>query len=221
MKKTLALISVVLFTTSLYAQYSALNVSMYALWDSVGITSEPGFKLRYNGCWGWVDTADNREYGIIGSTAGIHIVDITLPAAPVQRDFVPGRRDSCIWREMKTYQNYLYVVSDDAAPNSMQIIDLSYLPDSVNVVYDSNVLVERAHTMWIDGDKMYLASPKGSFGTSLLGVFSLASPANPVLIRRLEQDYPSLDPAHDMFVRGDTVYASLGFSGLFMFIAFF
>lgn len=217
MKTIFLLIVAALLSVNLFAQYPSLNISMYALWDSAAIPAEPFFGIRYNGCWGWVDTTDNREYGIIGSTEGIHFVDITNPSAPVQRDFVAGRRNQCIWREMKTYQNYLYAVSDDAAPNSMQIIDMSYLPDSVHVVYDNDTLVQRAHTMWIDGNKMYLASPKTISGISYMGVYSLASPTNPTLIRMLEKDYLLPNYVHDMFVRNDTVYVSDGFSGLYLF----
>jgi hypothetical protein len=49
-------------------------------------------------------------------------------------------------------------------------------------------------------------------------VFSLADPENPTLLRSIDDDYPSLiGYAHDMFVRNDTVYASCGYNGLYIF----
>ncbi|TAL57952.1 MAG: choice-of-anchor B family protein, partial [Bacteroidetes bacterium] len=178
-------------------------------------------QIRYNSVWGWADTQDNKEYAVIGSSAGTYFIDVTIPTAPVVRDFVPGRRDSCIWREYKTYQNYLYAVSDDGAPNSLQIIDMSYLPDSVKVVYDQDTLVQRSHSIFIDemNARMYLNSvylPKDS-GHSNMAVFSLANPINPVLLRRLEQDYTASNNVHDCYVRNDTCYASSGFGGLFIY----
>ncbi|MCZ8286527.1 MAG: T9SS type A sorting domain-containing protein, partial [Bacteroidia bacterium] len=47
-------------------------------------------------------------------------------------------------------------------------------------------------------------------------VYSLANPANPVLLRKLSQDVPSITYVHDMFVRNDTVYASCGGQGFFI-----
>ncbi len=135
------------------------------------------------------------------------------------RDFVPGRRDLCIWREYKTYGHYLYAISDDQSPNSLQIIDMSYLPDSVHVVYDDVTLFERSHTLYIDGDKLYCGSVTLDNGSGYysMAVYSLANPELPSLLRVLSQDYPSVDYAHDMFVRHDTVYASCGYQGLFIY----
>ncbi len=136
---------------------------------------------------------------------------------PKEADFVPGKRNLCIWREYKTYKNYLYAISDDGVPNSFQIIDMSYLPDSVHVVYDADTLVQRAHTVYIDGDKLYLASVKFTTSKYSMAVYSLANPEKPTLLRYLNQDYPAISDVHDMLVRNDTVYASCGYSGLFIY----
>jgi choice-of-anchor B domain-containing protein len=202
------------------AQYPSQNITLLSNWDSAQVPQEPTYYIRYNGIWGWHNTVDNKEYAIIGSSEGVHFVEVTNPANPRQRDFVPGRRNQTIWREIKTYQNYCYMVSDDGAPNSLQIVDMSYLPDSVYVVYDSNTMVERAHAIFIDGNKMYLGIPKGNSvgGTSQLAVYSLANPQIPQFLKKIETDIPSgLDFCHDMFVRNDTVYASMSFTGLFIF----
>lgn len=188
------------------------NINLLGQWDDGTVPAESGFGLRYNSVWGY--SKDNREYAIIGSTRGTHIVEVTNPSNPVLRDFVPGKRANCIWREYKTYGNYLYHVSDDASPNSLQIMDLSYLPDSVRLVYNSSTLVERAHTIFIDGFKMYLAVPKGGLGNFSMAVYSLANPTNPVLLRTLNQDYSSISIVHDMYVRNDTIYASAANQGL-------
>lgn len=208
-----------------FAQYSSQNISLLSKWDNPATVSEPYYAIRYNSVWGWADPQDNKEYAIIGSTDGTYFIDVTVPTAPVVRDYVKGRRDSCIWREYKTYQNYLYAVSDDAVnannQNSIQIIDMSPLPDSVHVVYDKNILVSRSHSIFIDeaNATMYLNSVylPNNGGHSNMAVFDISSPANPVLLRRLEQDYPSNDNVHDCFVKNDTCYASSSWSGLFIY----
>lgn len=217
MKKNLLLLSLII-TGLTYSQVSQ-NVNLLSNWFNPSTPAEPTYAIKYNGIWGWVDPQDNKEYAIIGSSEGVYFIDVTVPTAPVVRDYVPGRRNNCIWREIKTYQNYCYMVSDDGAPNSMQIVDLSYLPDSVNIVHDNNTIIERSHTIWVDGNKLYCGIPKGPSvgGTSKLAVFSLANPAAPALLRKIEQDYPSTDYSHDMFVRNDTVYASMSYSGLFIY----
>jgi hypothetical protein len=49
-------------------------------------------------------------------------------------------------------------------------------------------------------------------------VYDLAAdPEYPTLIRALNQDYNTPGTVHDMFVRNDTVYASGGFDGLYIF----
>lgn len=195
------------------------NINLLSNWFNPSTPAEPVYAIKYNGIWGWVDPQDNKEYAIIGSSEGVYFIDVSIPTAPVVRDYVPGRRNQCIWREIKTYQNYCYMVSDDASPNSLQIVDLSYLPDSVSVVHDNNTIIERSHTIWVDGNKLYCGIPKGPSvgGTSKMAVFSLANPVAPSLLRRIEQDHPGADYAHDMFVRNDTVYASMSYAGLFVY----
>lgn len=202
---------------ALNAQYDKNNIDLLGHWYNPAQVAEPTYGIKYNGVWGWVDTANNAEYAIIGSGIGTHIIDVTNPTLPIERDFVEGRRDLCIWREYQTYGKYLYAISDDGAPNSFQIIDLSYLPDSVHVIHDDVTIFSRAHTLFIDGDKLYCASVNSVSGYHSMAVYSLADPANPVLLRGLEQDYPVINHAHDMWVRNDTVYASCGYQGLFIY----
>jgi choice-of-anchor B domain-containing protein len=184
------------------------------------VVAEPAYGIKYNGIWGY--EANGREYAIVGSTAGVYFVDITNPQSPVTSDFVAGRRTACIWREIKTFDHYAYLISDDQSPNSFQIVDLQYLPDSVHVVADYTSLFERGHTLYVDGNKLYVGMVRGGMFTQNLSmaVFSLSNPEVPVFLRSINDDYPTLlasNQVHDMFVRNDTVYASCGYDGLFIF----
>jgi hypothetical protein len=73
----------------------------------------------------------------------------------------------------------------------------------------------------VDGNKLYVSGVTYSAGaspaTSPMDVYSLATPSAPVLLRRLTQDYASPTYIHDEFVRNDTVFASAGYSGLFVY----
>lgn len=227
MKKALLKLLFIVFTISFLpaaAQvvYDSQNISILSNWDDSLVPANANFySIRYNGIWGWHD-GNGNEFALLGANNGVYFINVTNPANPVMSDFVPGRRDSCIWREIKTYDHYAYLISDDASPNSFQIVDLQYLPDSVSVVYDGTTIFERAHTLFVDGDKLYCGIVKGGqfSNTSAMAVFSLANPVQPVLLRSLNTDFPSLltnNQVHDMYVRNDTVYASCAYDGLFIF----
>ena len=186
---------------------------MYANWDDTNVPAEPTYGIRYNSVWGYAQ--GGKEYAIMGATTGTYFIDVSNPVSPVQLDFVPGKRSGCIWREYKTLGKYLYAVSDDQKPNSLQIIDMSYLPDSVHLVYDSKNLFERAHTLFIDGNYLYCGSVTTATPVYYsMAAYSLANPESPVFIRNLHDDDPSFPTVHDMYVRHDTVYASCGYDAL-------
>jgi choice-of-anchor B domain-containing protein len=198
--------------------YPASNIQMLGHWmDPLADSLDFFGNQRYSGCYGWHNPADNKRYAILGGTSGTYIVDITQPSNPVLSDFVPGALDSCIWREYKTFGNYLYMGSDDDGDNRFQIVDLSSLPDSVTLVHESDTLIRRTHTLYIDGNKLYLGGVTYLDTASPMAVYSLQNPEAPALLRKLEQDYPFVEYVHDMFVRNDTIYASAGFQGLFIF----
>jgi hypothetical protein len=50
-----------------------------------------------------------------------------------------------------------------------------------------------------------------------MAVYSLANPQSPLLLRALSQDFPNINSVHDMFVIHDTIFASCGYQGLFIF----
>lgn len=160
------------------------------------------------GCWGWTDTTTGREYAILGSYCGTSIVEITNPSAMVERDFVPAVCSS--WREIQVHDHYAYVVSEGGG--GTQIIDLSYLPDSVhlvrNFIYTSGgKSTARAHTLHIKDGYMYLNGCANWSPGGIL-VFSLADPENPVFMSEYAGRY-----IHDSFVRNDTIYGAAIYAG--------
>ncbi len=166
------------------------------------------YAIAYSGCWGWSQEKKNKEYAIVCSVNGTYFVDVTNPKQPKVCDYVKSKYHS-MWREAKTYKNYCYIVSE--AANGLQIIDLSYLPDSVKIVNNNNLnYLYSSHTIWVDGNKLYCSSLRlnSSYNSGVgLGVFSLTNPEQPVFLRGTKTDLNYISP-HDSFSRHDTIFAS-------------
>ncbi|TNE78831.1 MAG: choice-of-anchor B family protein [Bacteroidetes bacterium] len=209
-----------LSSMSLQAQFTGYNMVQVSRWDN---DSLPGLgNQQYNSCWGWTDTSNGREYAILGSIDSTYFFDITLAHKPVLCDVEPGRVRNAIWREYKTYGDYLYAACDQAG-SSMQIFDMRYLPDSVHKVYDEDSVISRSHTLWVDGNRLYANScVDGKNGTMhAVSVFSLVNPEVPEYIGSIVPPIFSGQPAftkcHDAFVRGDTLYCSGEIPGVFIY----
>lgn len=198
--------------------YLNQNISLLSLIDpnTNTVTIGPDGR-KYAGCWGWHQTALNKEYAIVGASNGTYFIDVTIPTTPSVSAFVPGKTNVTV-REVKTYQNYCYVTCDEPGANTFQIIDMSTLPTTVTLVYNNNSLFERGHTLWINQDKLYIGGVTYSTtATSPMNVYSLATPTAPLLLRELKQDNSVITYVHDMYVRNDTVFASCGYQGLYVF----
>jgi choice-of-anchor B domain-containing protein len=219
MKNLLALIicSISLLSNLKAQTYPSLNINLLAhLAPETDATGSDNRK--YSGCWGWYQATKNKEYAIVGTSSKTYFIDVTNPTAPVICDSVKAKKNGCTWREIKNYQNYCYIVSDDNPPNTFQIVDMQYLPDSVHVVHNGTTYFERSHTIFVDHDRLYCGAPKDvtTGYESPMRVYSLANPETPVLLARLEDDISNsqIDYVHDMFVRNDTIFASTGWKGL-------
>jgi choice-of-anchor B domain-containing protein len=221
MRIILFLVSIIIFNNINAQVYPSLNINMLAHLDPETDISGSDNR-KYSGCWGWYQSAKNKEYAIVGTSSKTYFIDVTSPTTPVICDSVLAKHTGCTWREIKTYQNYCYMVSDQCMPNSFQIVDMQYLPDSVHIVHNDNTIFEICHTIFVDQDKLYCGSVKNSSAMgsaySTMRVYSLANPESPTLIRNLEADVPTnvIDVVHDMYVRNDTIYASCGYKGFFI-----
>lgn len=170
----------------------------------------------FNDVWGWT-SPDNREYAIIGSLDSTFFFDITNPSAIEKVDAVAGRYDKCVHRDFKTWKHYAYGVADEGN-SSLQIFDLSYLPDSVHVVYDSNELILRAHNIYIENERLYVATHTTKNGRIYpMSVFSLENPVNPELLSHFNPTPPFFSFVHDVHVLNDTAYCSMENLGYFIY----
>jgi len=158
---------------------------------------------------GYVD-GNGTEYALVGYEFGLSIVNLTDPANPVVAFDVTGTTSD--WREVKTWQEYAYVTTEGCC-NGLQIINLSYLPDSIQVKTwqgDGAITgqLETIHALHIDDGHVYL------FGSNLFNgaaiIADLADPWNPVYKGHTPGTY-----IHDGYVRNDTLWAGHIYDGYF------
>lgn len=170
---------------------------------------------KYSAVWGYTDPAGN-EYGIFGSQNFTYFVNVTNGNNPVLVNKFAGVAQNVPWREFKTYSHYAYGVND-GGDGSLQVFDLQYLPDSVVKVYDSNLLIKRGHTLYIDNGRLYNYGGKTNNGSRpTLTILDIATnPEQPTLLANYTN--PQASYIHDGFIRNDTLYAFSGFDGLWIY----
>jgi hypothetical protein len=80
-----------------------------------------------NDSWGWTDPLNGNEYAIMGLNNGTVFVNITNAANPVVVGFLRSHNSrNSSWRDVKTYNNYAFIVSE-AVGHGMQVFDLKRL----------------------------------------------------------------------------------------------
>ncbi|MBU3659121.1 MAG: choice-of-anchor B family protein [Flavobacteriales bacterium] len=193
------------------------NVELLDHWFSDTIITNSS-QVRYSSCWAFEQ--EGKEYGVIGSTEGSHFFELTAENKFRFIDFVQGRFVSAqaITREFKNFGTYLYA-SCDEGPSSLQIIDLSYLPDSVQLVADyRNELFGKVHNLFVDEKNKLLYATLvtpvvNNTESSMvpLRVFSLESPVAPTLLWEGPSD---ISEVHDLFVRDNLAILNCGFNGI-------
>ena len=93
MKKiTLLLIFFISLSNNFKAQtYPSLNINLLAHIDpETDATGSDGRK--YSGCWGWFQSAKNKEYAIVGTSSKTYFIDVTNPSAPIICDSVKAKK---------------------------------------------------------------------------------------------------------------------------------
>lgn len=126
-------------------------------------------------CEGYVSPS-GRKYALIGLSGGAGVVEVTDPGNAQIIATINGV--SSLWRDVKVYQSYAYVVSEGGG--GIQVIDLSQI-DSGVVTLAGSVTTggsTATHTLEINKDSGYLYRCGG--GSTLgLRIYSLSNPAVP------------------------------------------
>ncbi|MBK7407718.1 MAG: choice-of-anchor B family protein [Saprospirales bacterium] len=205
------------FAISAFSQ--AQEAKLLNTWFDNSLIPTSSYNGRYNDIWGYAQ--NGREYAIIGSTAGVHFLDVTIPEAmeQIEAAFVPGVAQGAqlVHRDFKNFGKYLYVVADEGQ-STLQIVDMSFLPDSTAILYSSNEFLRRAHNIFIDTitAHLYTCGVTTATGGVSLQILSLDDPEHPQLLGAYPNGTLNLPYVHDAYVRHDTAYLNCGTSGFWV-----
>jgi choice-of-anchor B domain-containing protein len=90
--------------------------------DQIGGAGKVGSAI-----WGWRDPNSYREFALYGLSNGTAFIEVTNPDNPTYLGMLPTATGESVWRELQTYKNYAYIVSDGNGAHGMQIFDLNRL----------------------------------------------------------------------------------------------
>jgi choice-of-anchor B domain-containing protein len=201
-----------LLLTSLCVE-AQTQMKLYATWDdpSLPTASPDNLKVRYSGCWGMA--VNGREYAVLGGAAHILIFDVTDPNNTFLRKKY-ARPGTTVWREFKSYKNRLYAVTD-GVDEGLTIYDFSQAPDTIIETYSSTSLFNRSHSITLDSLSGHIYLNGGSSGNGITILSVAQNPDQPQLITKI----PELAGGyiHDSYVRNDTLFASSGYSGFYVY----
>ena len=154
-----------------------------------------------NDIWGYA--TEINEYALVGTNEGFSVIDITTPSNPIEMFFIEGQ--STIWRDIKTWQNYAYVVCDNC-DDGLLIVDLN---DMTGQTYSFTTdFFNKAHNLFIDENGFLYAFGGNPSGAMILNLNN--DPMNPVLEGLFDDYY-----LHDGMVRGDTLWGAAIYEGVF------
>lgn len=141
-----------------------------------------GIRWPYSSCWVYVHQ-DGREYALLGVSSGTAIYNITDPESPYRVGFIDG--PPSIWREMKSYRSWVYVVTEGTGTGrGVQIVRMTdpEQPVLVNTYVGSFI---RSHTVSVDTSRALLicnGTWNGTGSQTGVRVLSLANPEAPAEI---------------------------------------
>ena len=203
----------VIFSGLVQAQTEA---TLLGRWSDDSIVGSSLYDNAYNEIWGYA--AAGKEYAIIGSTDGSHIIDVTDPTNPQELFLIEGADTggNIIHRDYHDMGCYLYIVCDEGA-STLQIVDLSGLPNSIDVVYDSNDLLRRSHNIFIDeaNKRLYtLIAGGGPASYDAMRIYDISEPTNPILMKRVNSIGNAMfQQVHDGYIKDNIGYLNLGPGG--------
>jgi choice-of-anchor B domain-containing protein len=193
------------------------NITLLDHWSDTTIITNSSL-VRYSGCFSF--NYQGLNYGVIGTTEGLTIFEITQDNKLREIDSIKGSYVSsqAITREYARYGDFLYATGDEGEA-SLQIIDLTDLPNAVSVAATiQDERVGKAHNICIDSlsGLLFLCSVKPLINgqeSSLipLRVFSLIDPLSPALVF---EGFNDLDEVHDIEVRDQIAILNCGFQGI-------
>lgn len=170
------------------AGYPCSNVDLQAFVPLASFGSVEGSSL-----WGWTDEDSGREFALFGATDGTAFFEITDPANPLYLGKLDSATGDSIWRELKTYADHVFVVSDYNGNHGIQVFDLTQLLNVQNppVAFAETANyqgVGSAHNIAIDTTSGYAYAVGSDACGAGLHIVDIRNPAVPVFAGCFEDD---------------------------------
>jgi len=196
----------ILATTFLHAQTPA-NINLLGQYDDNTLPTHSG--VQYNDVWGYAN--DSGEFAVVGNSEYILFLDVTDPAnipAPLLQ-FDAGSPE--IWRDFKTYGNYIYGVCD-SCNEGLHIFEADGA--TVTHVLSTNQFFGSAHNIFIDeaNDRLYAVGVSGA--TDMIILDLSVTPDDPTLME--EVNFGSGFYVHDVYVKDNIAYCSHGWDDFYI-----
>lgn len=163
--------------------------------------------LEYADVWGYT-AANGTEYAVIGTRAGVAIYQLLVNGQLKLLQHVPG--DVSLWRDMKSYGDYIYAIADEGNDGLMiinmnqapQVITWSFWRPELQIGNEQKFLNE-CHNLWVDENgALYLAGCNINKG----GVLIVDLAGNPE-----QPQFMGAGPAvysHDCFARNNILWSA-------------
>ncbi|MCF8245133.1 MAG: choice-of-anchor B family protein [Saprospiraceae bacterium] len=188
-------ISIITFISSLAIGQNALNVELLGQVNRGDV--------RYSGSWAYI-APDDTEYALIGAKSGTAAYCISDNCTVDELGFVLGPVTN--WREITVIGSYAFVVTDvQGTGHGMQVIDLSFLPDSLHLVTNYTSTFTTGHIIQkaIDSDEPFVYV-MGTSTTQGVHILEISDPETPVEVGIYAPGYY----IHDAHVRGNLMFAA-------------
>ncbi len=158
-----------------------------------------------NDIWGWTDPANGDEYALMGQTDGTAFVRITDPQNPVFVGRLPTATIASPWRDIKTYNNYAFIVADRSNDHGMQIFDLTKLrgvTDGRNFTADARYTeVTSSHNVAINENNGHAYIVGSNTCDEGLHIVDITTPTTPVF-KACHNDQPETHDAQCLSYSG-------------------
>jgi choice-of-anchor B domain-containing protein len=153
--------------------------------------------VELNDIWGWTDPESGKEYALVGVSKGVVFVDVSDPINPINIGKLPTHASQSVWRDIKAYNNYAFVVADNNSGHGMQIFDLTRLRnyEGTPLVFDNDAHydgISSAHNVVINEETgfAYIVGARGAAtcGVGGLHIVDINDPLNPTYAGCFDSD---------------------------------
>ena len=185
--------------------YPCDNIDLYA---TMGVNQVGGGDM--NDIWGWTDPLDGKEYVLLGRTNGTAFIDISNPTTPVYLGNLNTNTVSSLWRDIKVYGNYAFIVSE-AGGHGMQVFDLTKLRNVNNppVNFSADAVYTgfgNAHNIVINEATARAYGVGTNTASGGLHIVDISNPLNPTILGTFSQDGYTHDAQVVTYIGPDAQY---------------